>query len=65
MLLYIMRQDDAEMVRNNATNIWKSYIDNTPREVKTGLRYLVRALTSIMSKPRLHVVGINTIINFC
>jgi hypothetical protein len=40
-----MRQDDAEMVRNNATNIWKGYIDNTPREVKTGLRYLVRALT--------------------
>jgi len=38
MQLYILRSDDAEQVRINATQIWKAYIDNTPRWVKRGLR---------------------------
>jgi hypothetical protein len=65
MLLYILRCDDAEQVRMNATQIWKSYIDNTPRWVKRGLRHLIRLLADMMTRPGLPTIGVSAIQNFC
>lgn len=59
MLIYSMRQDEAEDVRKNATQIWKDYIDNTPRWVKRGLRHLVTVLCKIIVP--LPTLGLNTI----
>lgn len=61
MLLYILRHDDAEQIRMNATNIWKQYIDNTPRLVKRGLRHLIRILSDIMTRQGLHTIGVTSI----
>ena len=65
MLLYILRSDDVEQVRHNATQIWKGYIDNTPRCVKRGLRYLFTSLSTIITIKALHNTAISTIKNFC
>ncbi len=65
MLLYILRQDSVEQVRHNATQIWKGYIDNTPKSVKRGLIYMIRSLAHIINLPALNQTAENTIENFC
>lgn len=37
MGIYILRNDEMDVVRRTATDVWKNYIENTPRTLKKAL----------------------------
>lgn len=45
MAVYIEKDDDLEMPRQTANYVWNTYIENTPKTIKSGLRTLVRMWT--------------------
>jgi hypothetical protein len=45
MAVYIMKDDELEMPRTTANQVWSAYIENTPKTIKCGLRTLVRMWT--------------------
>lgn len=44
MGVYIMRFDEMDQIRNCATNIWKVFIENTPKTMKMALNYFLDKL---------------------
>lgn len=45
MAVYIIKDDDLEMPRATANQVWNAYIENTPKTIKTGLGELVKMWT--------------------
>jgi len=37
MGIYCLRSDDNEVIRNSATNIWKLYVENTPKLLRLAI----------------------------
>ncbi len=37
MAVYIMKDDELEMTRFTAIQVWNTYIENTPKTIKTGI----------------------------
>lgn len=44
MGIYILRYDDVDQIRHTATNIWKNFIDNTPKTLKNALEIFMDKL---------------------
>ena len=38
MAVYILKDDDLEMPRLTANQVWNTYIENTPKTIRTGLK---------------------------
>mgnify|MGYP000919514234 CR=1 len=45
MAVYIEKDDDLEMPRQTANFVWNTYIENTPKTIRSGLRTLVKMWT--------------------
>ena len=45
MAVYILKDDELEMPRVTAFQVWNAYIENTPKTIKSGLRTLVEMWT--------------------
>ena len=45
MAVYIMKDDELEMPRITANQVWNMYIENTPKTIRSGLKVLVRMWT--------------------
>ena len=41
MAVYILKDDELEMPRLTANQVWNTYIENTPKTIRTGLKELV------------------------
>mmetsp|Transcript_34234 Transcript_34234/g.30963 ORF Transcript_34234/g.30963 Transcript_34234/m.30963 type:complete len:317 (+) Transcript_34234:368-1318(+) len=62
--IYILKFDDIEVVKNNATQIWKTFVDNTPKTLKTILTQLLDKILSLLQHPVTQHLGLNTIREF-
>ena len=40
-----MKDDELEMPRTTANQVWNTYIENTPKTIKSGLKDLIRMWT--------------------
>lgn len=66
MSIYILRSDELEQIRNNATNIWKTYIENTPRTLKQAMPMLNdRLIFAIIRDDPIDQIAKMSIKNFC
>ena len=45
MAVYVLKDDDLEMPRVTANQVWNTYIENTPKTIKSGLRELIKMWT--------------------
>lgn len=45
MAVYIMKDDELEMPRVTANQVWNTYIENTPKTIRSGLKVLVKMWT--------------------
>ena len=45
MAVYIIKDDDLEMPRLTANQVWNTYIENTPKTIKLGLNELSKMWT--------------------
>lgn len=45
MAIYIMKDDELEMPRVTANQVWNMYIENTPKTIRSGLKVLVNMWT--------------------
>ena len=65
MLLYILRFDPIDQIKVNATQIWKTYVDNTPKTIKKAFKYLLHKIIQIVKIEELSDVSNAIIENFC
>ncbi|KAL4445680.1 hypothetical protein ABPG74_006231 [Tetrahymena malaccensis] len=66
MAVYILRADEMEQVRLQSTQVWKNFVDNTPKTLKYGLSILFRILiTAIVRPPPVENIAKTAICNFC
>lgn len=45
MAVYIMKDDQLEMPRVTANQVWNTYIQNTPKTIRSGLYTLIKMWT--------------------
>jgi hypothetical protein len=45
MAVYVIKDDDLEMPRLTANQVWNAYIENTPKTIKLGLQELAKMWT--------------------
>ena len=64
MGVYILKDDDVEMPRITANQVWNAYIENTPKTIKCGIPFLVRMWSKGISEPASNIVYRN-IVGFC
>lgn len=64
MGVYILKDDDVEMPRITANQVWNNYIENTPKTIKCGIPFLVRMWSKGISEPASNIVYRN-IVAFC
>ena len=64
MGIYILKDDEVEMPRITANQIWNTYIENTPKTIKSGIPFLIRMWSKGISEPASNVVY-RSIFGFC
>ena len=64
MAVYILKDDEVEMPRETAFQVWNTYIDNTPKTLKMGLNTLITMWVRGIKQPAASIVS-NSITNFC
>ena len=42
MAVYIIKDDELEMSRATAIQVWNTYIENTPKTIRSGIEELVK-----------------------
>ena len=65
MAVYILRADVVEQVRFTASQVWKTYIENTPRTLKRALGYLIKKYVQMIVRDQpLNEIAQQSIRNF-
>lgn len=59
MVIYCLRNDEIEMSRFTANQVWTNFVDNTVRALKGGAQSLLRVWAEGIRKPASFVVELN------
>lgn len=66
MAVYILRADEMEHIRLQSSQVWKTFVDNTPRTLKLGLKILFSKLISAISRGKpVETIAKTAVFNFC